>query len=113
MKKSNLKFRVWIPGLEQMFITQSFKSLAEYADLENAEVMHTTGLFDINKKEIFEDDIVKASGDTTYSKNLVGLVTITPNGVLIKNLTSNHTFEVFRHTFEVIGNLYENPEYKQ
>ena len=77
-------------------------------------LMKSTGLFDINDKEIFEGDIVRISmriGKRTTTS--IGAVEFDKFEVCfrIRNDLGGHYVTMFHaRYFEVIGNIYENPE---
>ena len=83
-------------------------------DLEDAILMQSTGLLDINDKEIFEGDIVRISmriGKSTTTS--IGAVEFDKFEVCfrIRNALGGHYVTMFHaRYFEVIGNIYENPE---
>ena len=83
-------------------------------DLEDAILMQSTGLFDKNDKEIFEGDIVRISmriGKSTTTS--IGAVEFDKFEVCfrIRNELGGHYVTMFHvRYFEVIGNIYENPE---
>ena len=81
---------------------------------DNGILMQSTGLLDKNDKEIFEGDIVRIS-------MRIGKRTITSIGAVefdkfegcfrIQNELGDHYVTMFHvRYFEVIGNIYENPE---
>lgn len=82
--------------------------------IENIILMQFTGLFDKNKKPIYEGDICIGiwDGDLDYTKQKVtieysdGAFVESYFGSNIGNQTSRRT----GNTIEVIGNIHENPE---
>lgn len=118
-----IKFRVWdgerlkpvtLWGFHEGFIMTSKGS----ADEEEFEVMQFTGLRDKNGKEIYEGDIIKANTfDENINKVQVGKVKyrnerhgyiFVPNE-LEKNNLYYPLFAIV--TCELMGNIYENPEF--
>ena len=83
-------------------------------DLEDTILMQSTGLFDINDKEIFEGDIVRISmriGKRTTTS--IGAVEFDKFEVCfkIRNELGVHYVTMFHvRYFEVIGDIYQNPE---
>ena len=91
-------------------------------DWSEVELMQSTGLKDKNDTEIFEGDIVKRTylfnggygethtGEVVYDKEYARYVIsrpqehIEPKNEDIRNILSD------KSTYEVIGNIYENPE---
>ena len=73
-------------------------------------LMQSTGLFDKNSKEIFEGDIVRFH---TPQLTTIGVVEFDKNEgcFKVRNDFGGHYVTMF-HTryFEVIGNIYQNPE---
>ena len=70
----------------------------------------STGLFDVNKKEIFEGDIVKY---TLYNESVLYEVKYnnsTLSWQLSNKLENENISFAFKSRLEVIGNIYENPE---
>ena len=77
---------------------------------DNGVLMQSTGLFDKNSKEIFEGDIVRFH---TPQLTTIGVVEFDKNEgcFKVRNDFGGHYVTMF-HTryFEVIGNIYQNPE---
>lgn len=83
------------------------------------ELMQSTGLVDKNGKEIFEGDIIKSDflgiGIINYSENLKRFTVINPNYADEEDYCSDMTWDDFieefnKNQYEVVGNIYENPE---
>lgn len=121
-----IKFRVWDKDLKKMHIcgenqhdSISFSYLeneAHYYNLQNGcgsstdgsgtyELMQYTGLKDKNGKEIFEGDVVKCF----KIHNSIVCMAEYAWGLKTKTLGFIPFSEIYGH-FEVIGNIYENPE---
>jgi len=111
-----IKFRAWdkkagfmhevykIDFEEKCLMTETFGML-----FDEAELMQYTGLKDKNGKEIYEGDIIK-----NYSKSF-GAEFVTKE-VKFTEFLLNYGYEhyemgeISEDTYEVIGNIYENPE---
>lgn len=83
------------------------------------ELMQSTGLVDKNGKEIFESDIIKSDflgiGIIKYSENLKRFTVINPNYADEEDYCGDMTWDDFieefnENQYEVVGNIYENPE---
>lgn len=109
-----IKFRAWDTKLSLMFDWESIKDTQLFWDAlkgVDAEIMQFTGLLDKNGKEVYEGDII-ANGDTKPAilqvKFLEGGFCCTAEGILPIDL--NCFYPSIGCRFEVIGNIYENPE---
>jgi hypothetical protein len=82
----------------------------KYYDFEDIELMQSTGLFDKHNKEIFEGDIVLVldSPYTVFYDIEKGSYRLKPHD----DRWNVDYMSNFSHggNFEVIGNIYENPE---
>lgn len=86
--------------------------------LDNLELMQFTGLLDKNGKEIYEGDIVRSEYGVGYDTKMYPSFTNGTHRVNIfevkfedcsYNLSKPHDGN-FDKEFEIIGNIYENPE---
>ncbi|PGX99904.1 hypothetical protein COE15_14605 [Bacillus cereus] len=110
-----IKFRAWDLGAESMVDWESIKlHFSEHIDHEMVVVMQYTGLKDVHGEEIYEGDILRISSNFELRKDVQNQAVEYREGYF-------HTFEwtlfellrnkkVEKQTFEVIGNIYENPE---
>lgn len=140
---NNLKFRAYIKSINKVVdvLKIDFKSNTLLLDIdsdemipksdywwyettlnfEDVEIMQSTGLFDKNGVEIFEDDIVNCGylftgspfeEEDDYTED-IGVIKIVNCGAVVK---INGDFECLVDVlnncedFEVIGNIYENKE---
>jgi uncharacterized phage protein (TIGR01671 family) len=113
-----IKFRAWRDG---EMIYQDNGSSAEVATLFNRIhgqhiVMQATGLKDKSGKDIFEHDIVKC-WVSRYPDSMTAGVVCWNNHVAAFQIQYEGIFNNFPtdfmhkwHTFEIIGNTFENPE---
>jgi uncharacterized phage protein (TIGR01671 family) len=127
------KFRVWDKETKSMWNIERWHVEDEYFDLiepnksvvdlnasrvqrkqSDVILMQSTGLFDINDKEIFEGDIVRISmriGKRTTTS--IGAVAFDKIEVCfkIRNELGGHYVTMFHaRYFEVIGDIYRNQE---
>jgi len=110
--KREIKFRAWHPLNKEMLYPYAtgFSSILTSGDLLNRfdpeHLMQFTGLFDRLGKEIYEGDIIQLNDiicPITFNDGAFQMVTLESQG------RSNAIQDRVRH-FEVIGNIYENPE---
>jgi len=111
----DIQFRAW--WFDAKLMTKSFSlGSAEadcgygYSDFDNSEVCHLmqfTGLKDKNGKEIYEGDIVEKKLVKNYRVFTIG--SFNPFVVEWNTCGFNLSF-MNKHTCEVLGNIYENPE---
>lgn len=115
-----IKFRVWHKAegkmLDHGWLTSANISLLHLFDFERTDivVMQYTGLKDKNGKEIYEGDILKKIGHWGIRIEW-GL----EKGMVVRDLdkvryiNKNCNMSVYQyelHTWEVIGNIHQNPE---
>lgn len=123
-----LKFRAWNKNMKRMFytyeagVTDGSTDLLEINMPQGFILMQYTGLEDKNGKEIYEGDIVKGSCEVRYGNWDNGFAhedTDAGIGFYLRKIGANvdkygysqldagmYPFD----NFEVIGNIYENPE---
>ena len=135
------KFRVWDKENEKMLVVnnicnlfwdtkfiecyelvsdpkgkQEYELIDHRIDFEDCVLMQSTGLFDVNDKEIFEGDIVKIIYD---GKPSIGVV-VYDLGEADFKATNNHEdygnnfqYLTVGESIEVIGDIYQNPEFAE
>lgn len=115
------KFRAWdketktMNGMAEIYRNRNQEIELRPRD-ENIILMQSTGLHDKNGKEIFEGDIVRMRNPRDRRQigmfQLVRVANSPMLGLLDKKLTTEifNLYEHMRNYYEIIGNVYENPE---
>ncbi|AUM66427.1 hypothetical protein C0R09_18925 [Brevibacillus laterosporus] len=110
-----IKFRMWDFENQEMINGDSL-AFEEYAPisqlLSQKGIMQYTGLKDRNGKEIYEGDILKGKiYDYSPAKRFIGVLEYGYSGFLIKGVKQyKGMIDHPNAIYEVIGNIYENPE---
>lgn len=113
-----IKFRAWDKLNKEMFNVESinfqerrvYRDTVSYREFNDIELMQYTGLKDKNNKEIYEGDILFESFGERYYR------VIFENGSFraeFKGDFEEYSFDlidVVAQSYEVVGNIYENPE---
>lgn len=118
------KYRAWDKENKEMLFVRQIDFMFEKVVLgcyeqffiDEVELMQSTGLKDINGKEVFEGDIIKDSegfvAQVVYDKEYAGFGLNYQPFDLTDGLSV--TFEElkneYRNAFEVIGNIFENKD---
>lgn len=127
------KFRAWHHELGRMMLIRTmffFANELEELQLNDSimnddipvypdeiELMQSTGLFDKNGKEIFEGDVIAIEVDDTGTPINARVFQNSKIGVLMFHVFEDNEdvpmvelLEDNSVAFEIIGNIYENPE---
>ena len=117
-------FRAWSKLASRMYIVNGLyfdRGMVQYANndnairfikLKNIILMQSTGLKDKNGKEIFEGDIVDYKGRKAVVKWHGSYASFIYRFVneLQERVSEWHPLFLAYYHFEIIGNIYENPE---
>lgn len=120
------KFRAWdswqkrMSAVDRIYIdtkeVRLYDDFGEYwRDFSDVELMQSTGLYDKNGKEIFEGDIVRMRNPRDRRQigmfQVVRVANSPMLGLLDKKLTTEifNLYEHMRNYYEIISNVYENP----
>ena len=117
------RYRMWNRITSQLHLVDGLyfdDKEAEYVDddnvlrfvsFKNVELMQSTGLFDINSKEVFVGDIVKCTRGCLHEvyleKEYGGTFIGGMPAVYLKGLSEGYAWTGYE---EIIGNIYDNPE---
>ncbi|WP_449454426.1 YopX family protein [Streptococcus suis] len=111
------KFRVWDTFEEDMvndifFSWQDcgYESLNECLSDERWKLMQSTGLFDKNGKEIFEDDVVKLKYTVLSDYEFFKVTRFRGGSWRIDNRQRGSELWLRNEDCEIIGNIHQNPE---
>ena len=102
-------------GFEELQLNDSVMNDSIPASPDEIELMQSTGLKDKNGKEIFEKDILDYKGRNVIVKWHGSYASFIYEFVdeLQNRTTEWQPLYLSYYHFEVIGNIYENPEYDQ
>lgn len=110
-----IKFRAWVKfksGEYKMLDNLDMWSVGELrAKNESEKIMQFTGLLDKNGKEIYEGDIVTFSDAIENKKVVIEYIAPSFRYTVHGGKVDGITFDLIGwSTWEIIGNIYENPE---
>lgn len=116
-----LRFRAWDKETKNMNgMAEIYRNRNQEIELrprdEDIILMQSTGLKDKNGKEIFEGDVVRMRNPRDRRQigmfQVVRVANSPVLGLLDKKLTTEifNLYEHMRDYYEILGNIYENPE---
>lgn len=106
-----IKFRAWAVASRKMFYPDHLCGWeikdGKLLELPNTILMQFTGLYDKNRTDIYEGDLLKSSDHRNVE-------VIFAQGSFMgkaynENIQLNYFVELDIGEFEIIGNIYENP----
>lgn len=110
-----IKFRAWHKTTNKMLqvgddsgTTNPLDCCAYFVGRQPVILMQYTGLKDKNGKEIYEGDIIKNEKDNYPHKIIYTIGSFV--GKQLRGKFKGYVDGLFFYRFEVIGNIYENPE---
>ncbi|HPM41596.1 MAG TPA: YopX family protein [bacterium] len=103
-----IKFRAWDRELNIMMPVSGLSFEASIS--AKYEIMQFTGLYDKNGREIYEGDIVRQTGGYRMQQYAVEYRDAGYNLPLIENYNDGRVSDTWKLTYEIIGNIYENPK---
>lgn len=116
------EFRAWLTKYNKMVkiyswnIWQEYFMCSEYDSefyLEETPIMQYTGLKDVWEKEIYEGDILFESSEEKYFKVVFENASFRAEAEGDFEEYSLDLIDVVAQGCEVVGNIYENPEYQK
>jgi uncharacterized phage protein (TIGR01671 family) len=115
-----IKFRAWGKYDKKMVVVKAndFQSIDGRLFVHDAELMQFTGLKDRNGKEIYEGDIVArtlgselwSNEEVFWSNELASWRACEVGKGRVHRMDLHAESESGGYQYEVIGNIYENPE---
>ncbi len=119
---SRFRFRAWDKRYKTMCNVSDISLLDNFISVDTCTeniyggdfiLMQSTGLLDLNKKLIYEGDLVKipeCQEDDCLMKEWIGVVVFVCGSYMAGHPTKNQWDEIDISDIEIIGNKYESPE---